>query len=168
MNRFASFQKAMRAAAKMAAVAICLCLPVFAAGKWTTVRSPNFLLISDADEKDISSVAARLEQFREVLKLLYPDLKLGDGVDRRVIVFGNAGSYREFKPKRADGSPDDAVAGFFVAGEEVNYITLSSSGVSSDPLEVAVHEYFHAVLKANFRDAELPPWLNEGLAGYFQ
>ena len=148
-------------------IILCLDLSASAAGAWTSVRSKNFLLIGDADEKDIRAVAIGLEQFRHALRQIYPGLKLPDAVETRIMVFRDAASYRDFKPKRTDGTLDDTVAGFFVPGDDVNYITLSA-GDRSDPLATAAHEYFHAVLDANYRHREIPPWLNEGLAEYFQ
>lgn len=145
-----------------------LAAPVYAAGTWTSVRSKNFLLIGDADEKDIRDTAVRLEQFREAFRQLFPAIRLGDGAQTNVLVFRNSESFRPFKPKRTDGSADDVVAGFFVPGEGVNYIALSIASSKTEPQSTAFHEYVHFLLRTNFRGADLPPWLNEGIAEYYQ
>lgn len=167
MKRFVQFRTLVLCGAFAALIILCLGLSASAAATWTAVRSKNFLLIGDANEKDIRAVAIGLEQFRFAIRQIYPGLKLPDAVGTRVMVFRDAASYHDFKPKRTDGTLDDTVAGFFVPGDDVNYITLSA-GDRSDPLATAAHEYFHAVLDANYRHREIPPWLNEGLAEYFQ
>ena len=168
MKRLIQLKTIVSPAASIVLLIFFLNAAALADGAWTSVRSKNFLLVGDADEKDIRAVAVRLEQFRDAFHQIYPSLKLTNGVETRVIVFRNTASYRDFKPKRSDGTPDDAVAGFFVPGDDVNYITLSAAGEKSDPLETAAHEYLHAVLDANYHRLEIPPWLNEGLAEYFQ
>lgn len=49
--------------------------PASAKDTWMSVRSKNFFLVSNANEKEIKRVATRLEQFRDVLGRL---LKSGD------------------------------------------------------------------------------------------
>jgi len=150
------------------ALFICLGSPAAAAAEnWTGVRTRNFFLIGDADEKDIRKTAMRLEQFRETFRLLFPQIKLDGGIKTNVVVFKNSVSYRPFKPKRPDGSIDDAVAGYFQPGEDVNYITLSV-GDKSNSYSTIFHEYVHFLLDRNIGRSDLPPWLNEGLAEYYE
>ncbi len=137
-----------------------------AAEPWMEVRSKNFLLIGDAAEKDIRQAAARLEQFRETFRTLFPQIKLDGGVRTNVVVFKNAASYAPFKPKRPDGGVDQAVAGYFQAGEDVNYITLSVDKPGA--YGTIFHEYVHFLLDVNIGRSDIPPWFGEGLAEYFE
>ncbi|HEX2639023.1 MAG TPA: hypothetical protein VHL50_00550, partial [Pyrinomonadaceae bacterium] len=107
MKRFAQFRTLVLCGAFAALIILCLDLSTSAAGAWTSVRSKNFLLIGDADEKDIRAVAIGLEQFRFAIRQIYPGLKLPDAVGTRVMVFRDAASYHDFKPKRTDGTLDD-------------------------------------------------------------
>src|SRR5512132_320313 len=92
---------------------------VLAKDTWVSVRTKNFLMVGNAGEKDIRKVALRLEQFREVFTRLFPKMKFNTPVPTTVIVFKSDSSYAPFKP-RAN------TAGYFQAGPDVNYITLTT------------------------------------------
>jgi len=142
------------------AVALGAQLTVQAKDSWTSVRSQNFQLIGNASEKDIRLVANRLEQFRTVFALLFPALKLNSPVPTTVIVFKSDSSYKPFKV-----NPN--VAGYFQAGEDVNYITLTSEKSSDvQPFRTIFHEYIHLLVE-NTMGATVPLWFNEGLAEYY-
>ncbi|MBC7900815.1 MAG: tetratricopeptide repeat protein [Saprospiraceae bacterium] len=150
--------------------AVLIFLPHFASAKdeWLQVRSKNFNLIGDASEKDIRKVATKFEQFRETFRLLFSGANLSSPVPTNVIVFKSNASYKPFKPKRSDGKIDTFVAGYFQAGEDVNYITLSADGTDEDMYGTVFHEYVHFIVNSNFGKSEVPPWFNEGLAEYYQ
>jgi tetratricopeptide (TPR) repeat protein len=135
---------------------------------WINVRSKNFFLIGNASEKEIRQVATKLEQFRETFRLLFPRAKFNQTIQTNVVVFKSDSAYRPFKPKRADGKPDDGIAGYFQPGEDLNYITLSTEGEKEDTYGTIFHEYVHFLLDTNFGKSEVPPWFNEGLAEYYQ
>jgi tetratricopeptide (TPR) repeat protein len=133
--------------------------PVFAKDNWLSVRSKNFLLIGNTNEKQIRQVATRLEQFREVFAQLFPKAVHTTSVPTTVIVFKSDDSYRPFKP-----NPN--VAGYFQSGPDVNYITLTTElRGSQDPFTVIFHEYTHLLI--NNTSPNVPLWFNEGLAEYY-
>lgn len=136
--------------------------------EWIQVKSKNFFLIGNASEKDIRKVGTRLEQFRETFRNLFRGASLTSSIPTNVVVFKSGSSFREFKPKRADGKVDDFVAAYFQAGEDVNYITLSAESGEGDPLSVVYHEYVHFIIDTTFGKSDIPPWFNEGLAEYYQ
>src|SRR5918911_2095043 len=98
--------------------------PAAATESWTSVHSRHFLLIGTAGEREMRLVAARLEQFRAVLK----QLPLADRFETRkrtmLIIFGSPSDYRPFAPFRA-GRPLNRVAGHFQPGLEMDYIALA-------------------------------------------
>ena len=53
----------------MIACSVFLPAAVSAKDEWIQVRSKNFFLIGNADEKDVRKVATKLEQFRETFRL---------------------------------------------------------------------------------------------------
>ena len=136
--------------------------------EWIQIRSKNFFLIGNASEKDIRKVGARLEEFRETFRLLFTKMSLTSPIPTNVIVFKNSSSYKQFKPKRADGKIDTFVAGYFQSGEDVNYITLSAEGDDAQTFGVIFHEYVHSIVNTNFGKSEVPPWFSEGLAEYYE
>lgn len=132
---------------------------VWARDNWVSVRSSNFLLIGNASEKEIRQVAGRLEQFREVFSRLFARANLSSPVPTTVIVFKNDKSYTPFKIGAN-------TAGYFQAGPDVNYITLTSEGRGEqDPFAVIFHEYTHLLISNTSKNA--PTWFSEGLAEYY-
>jgi tetratricopeptide (TPR) repeat protein len=141
---------------------------VIAKDTWTRVASKNFNLIGNAGEREIRKVATKLEQFRETFRILFKTANFDAAIPTNVIVFKSASSYKPFKPKRADGKIDEFVAGYFMPGKDVNYITLSTEGEDSETFGTIFHEYVHFMVNMNFGKSDIPAWFNEGLAEYYQ
>ncbi|MEQ1761876.1 MAG: hypothetical protein ABL984_01890 [Pyrinomonadaceae bacterium] len=130
---------------------------------WTRIETENFEFVGNAPEASIRTAADRLERFREALSSV---LQLPARTSKtRVIIFKDAPTFRSFKPLKADGTPDDRVLGLFVAGDDANRIALAADDLD---LGTIFHEYVHDAVAAKFGSAQVPPWLNEGLASYFQ
>jgi tetratricopeptide (TPR) repeat protein len=142
---------------------LCAAASAHASGVWLRVETANFEVVGDATEAEIKGVAERLERFREAMSKIIAVRP--NAVRTRVLVFKDDASFRPFKPKRADGTPDDLIAGLFQPGEDVNYIAIAAGGAD---LSTIYHEYTHDVMNASFGRTEIPAWLNEGLAEYFQ
>src|SRR6185503_11394332 len=147
------------------AVSLCLLVvisqhrTVSAKDTWVSVRTKNFFLLGNANEKEIRKVGLKLEQFREVFTRLFPKMKFNTPVPTTVIVFKSHSSYAPFKPR-----PN--LAGYFQPGSDVNYITLTTElHGQQDPFTVIFHEYTHLLVENTFQEA--PVWFNEGLAEYY-
>lgn len=123
---------------------------------WITLRTQNFLLVSNAGEKDVRQVATKLEQFREVFTKLFSGAKFNSPVPTTVVLFKSAGSYKPFALPNASG--------YFQKGEDVNYITLSTDP-TQDPFSTIYHEYVHLLIDNT--TGNVPSWFNEGLAEYY-
>src|ERR1043165_9421449 len=86
------------------AVSLCLLVvisqrtTVAAKDTWVSVRTKNFFLLGNANEKDIRKVGLKLEQFREVFTRLFPKLKFNTPVPTTVVVFKSDSSFAPFKP----------------------------------------------------------------------
>ena len=131
--------------------------------QWVSVQAKHFLLVGNAGEKDIRRVGAKLEQFREVFSKLFPKANINAPVPTRVIVFKNRNAYLPFMPVY-QGKVSE-VAGYFQAGQDVNYITLTAELNSQNPFGTIFHEYVHALLNDNtYRP---PVWFNEGMAEFY-
>ena len=136
---------------------------------WISIRSKNFFLVGNASEKEIRKVALKLEQFREVLTHALPNIRFTSPVPTTVVVFKDNRSYAPFKPHAN-------TAGYFQAGPDVNYITLTTEVPGGDSFyvrpggrdpayEVIFHEYTHLLVNNTFDNA--PLWFNEGFAEYY-
>ncbi len=133
--------------------------PVAAKDTWTSVRSKNFFLVGNASEKEIRKVGGRLEQFREVFTRLFSGMQFNSSVPTTVVVFKSDSSYAPFKPNAQ-------TAGYFQAGPDVNYITLTTEvRGQQNAFSVIFHEYTHLLVNNTIGNA--PPWFDEGLAEYY-
>jgi|GEM_PF-4925659 len=133
--------------------------------KWLQVKSEHFRVVGDASENELRSAASRLELTRGALNRVFPFLNADRGRDLTAIVFADPAEYRSFKPLRSDGNVDDAVLGYYLAGEDHDTIAVSA-GPSSNTAQVLSHEYAHWLLRSNYSGTKLPPWLEEGFAEY--
>ena len=134
-----------------------------AAGKWTRLRTAHFLLIGDASEREIRQVAQRIEDFREALIRTLPNAAVVSPVPIVVMVFDTDRSFDPFKPKFKGKTVQ--VAGYFTAGEDVNYVALALEA-GEPAYRTVFHEYTHFVL--NNTAPSFPLWFAEGLAEFYE
>jgi tetratricopeptide (TPR) repeat protein len=136
--------------------------------KWRSLRTPNFQLLGDVGEGDMRRVAARLEQFREAVGIILPRATVTTATPTVVIVFKSHKNYRPFKPIY-QGKPQDHIAGYFMPGQGMNFVTMTIESRGGDPdeaLRIVYHELVHLMVRNT--TAGVPPWLNEGLAEYYE
>jgi tetratricopeptide (TPR) repeat protein len=128
----------------------------FARDSWVSVRSNHLLVIGNGTDRDIRIVAARLEQFREVVTRIIARPEIESAVPTTVIVFKDDAAYRPFKTSENN-------AGYFQPGQDVNYITLSAeTRGDQDHFNIIFHEYTHLIVNNSIGSS--PAWFNEGLA----
>jgi tetratricopeptide (TPR) repeat protein len=139
-------------------VATCL-----AADVWTEVRSQNFILVGNAKEKKIREVASNLEQFRAAFEILLNKGPVQSSVPIVVVVFKDDKAFDPYKP--VQNMKSIPLAGFYQAGEDVNYILLADASRYANPYRIIFHEFVHQMVHATIYNP--PPWFNEGLAEYY-
>lgn len=133
---------------------------------WRSVRTNNLFLVGNAGEEDLRQVAVWLEFFHGAFAQLVSRSVLDSSVPTTVVVFKDNASFLPFKPLY-HGRPAN-VAGYFVPGQDRNYIALSlerGERGGRDPLSTAFHEYVHQHLMKTVPG--VPLWLNEGLAEFY-
>ncbi|MCM3903212.1 MAG: tetratricopeptide repeat protein [Pyrinomonadaceae bacterium] len=133
---------------------------------WRSVRTNNLFLVGNAGEGDLQQVAVWLEFFHSAFAQLVSRSVLDTSVPTTVVVFKDDASFVPFKPLY-QGRPAN-VAGYFVPGQDRNYIALSierGERGGRDPLSTAFHEYVHQHLMNTVPG--VPLWLNEGLAEFY-
>lgn len=147
------------------AILSCLCaVQCYAKETWVRIESKNFTLIGNASESDMRKVATKLEEFRQTLALIFPEVKIETPVPTTVMIFKTHDGFRPFKP-RYNGKVNDEVAGYFLAGPYMNYIAITAETRGLSPYEVIFHEYEHLVTGNNL--LHVPLWLDEGLAEFY-
>ena len=138
-------------------ILVLLAQPGFAADKWLSIQSKNFLLVGNAGEPDIRRTGRTLEEFRSAVAMTFPRMEQTSLVPTTILVFKNDESFLPYKPLY-QGRPSNALA-FFQPGEDVNYIAVTATPGSPN---VVLHEYVHFLLRENA--GGLPLWIREGLA----
>ncbi|MGH9882181.1 MAG: tetratricopeptide repeat protein [Pyrinomonadaceae bacterium] len=133
---------------------------------WRSISTNNLFLVGNAGEEDLRQVAVWLEFFHSAFAQLVSRSVLDSSVPTTVIVFKDDASFLPFKPLY-QGRPAN-IAGYFVPGQDRNYIALSlerGERGGRDPLSTAFHEYVHQHLMNTVPG--VPLWLNEGLAEFY-
>jgi len=132
---------------------------------WQSVRTNNLFVIGNTDPESLRQVAAWLEFFHAAFERLVSRSVGNSSVPTTVVVFRDEASFLPFKPLY-QGKPLN-LAGYFQAGDEVNYIAikLDRNERQRDSYSTAFHEYVHLHLRQNVPG--VPLWLNEGLAEFY-
>jgi Tfp pilus assembly protein PilF len=126
---------------------------------WIELRTPSFVLFSDAGEKNAREVASHLERLRSVLGQLNPDLKLTSPNPTYVFVFRTTAAFKPYR-RVYNGRPVD-VGGYFITRPEANWVAVNGDP-RSDEAAIINHELLHYILRNNY--PSLPLWFNEGMA----
>ncbi|MGA8762019.1 MAG: hypothetical protein WB562_03935 [Candidatus Sulfotelmatobacter sp.] len=128
---------------------------------WLEVHSTHFTVITDAGEKKGLEVALRFEQMRSVFAGLLMKDRLNLPVPLTILALKNDKSFYQMAPLR-QGQPI-TVPGFFVPGEDQNFIVLNL--FEEESWRAVAHSFAHMLLNSNYPPAQ--GWFDEGLAEYF-
>jgi hypothetical protein len=143
------------------AVFLGLAAPAAEPSPWLEIRSTHFTVVTDAGEKRGKEVALRFEQMRAVFATLLMKDRLNEPVPLTILAFKNDKTYYQSAPLR-QGQPI-AVPGFFLPGEDQNFIVLNL--FEEESWRAVAHDFAHLLLDYNYPLA--PGWFDEGLAEYF-
>jgi len=128
---------------------------------WLEIHSTHFTVITDAGEKRGKEVALRFEQMRAVFATLMMKDRVNQTVPLTILAFKNDKSYYQSAPLR-QGQPI-GVPGFFVPGEDQNFIVLNL--FEEESWRAVAHDFAHLMLNYNY--PPVPGWFDEGFAEYF-
>lgn len=142
-----------------------LCTSASASSRWVQVRSPHFVVLTDADETTGRRTAGQLERMRAFFQAVLPNAAHDADLPINVLALQDEKSLDSVVPARYLGKGQARVAGFFEPLGDRNYLVLETDAPFAHPYAVIYHEYTHFILRQDYR---LPLWLNEGMAQYFQ
>jgi tetratricopeptide (TPR) repeat protein len=134
--------------------------------RWTEVRSPHVLVLTDAGDREGRQIAAQFERMRLLCHTLLPN-DAGDAPNPIIVLaLKDNKSFTAVEPADYLAKGSLALAGYYLHTSDQNYILLNLDDATDDhPFADVYHEYVHfALRKADW----LPLWLNEGLAQYYQ
>src|SRR5579872_427956 len=149
----------------LVAMALCVVFPVSARdippSPWLEIHSTHFTVITDAGDKKGKEVAFRFEQMRAVFASLLMRDRLNESEPLTILAFKSDKDYYQSAPLR-QGQPI-SVPGFFVSGEDQNYIVLNL--FEEDSWRAVAHDFAHLMMNYNYPPVE--GWFDEGIAEYF-
>lgn len=127
---------------------------------WVKVSSAHFSVLTDAGQKKGQGevAALRFEQMRSAFGQLLARTRLNMPEPLEIIALKNDGDYVRIAPPR-----NGAATGFFLPGEDRNYIVLNLSDDQS--WRAVAHDFAHVMLNYNYPPT--PAWFDEGFAEYF-
>ena len=149
-----------------AALVLCGFGATVAAGStgWVEVRSPHFVVISNAGARDARNTAVQFEQIRAVFREALPIRQKEAGPVVTILAVKDDKSLHELLPDywtKGHAHP----AGLFVSAMNQFYIAVDLDAEGTNPYETIYHEYYHSQTAPYYPD--MPTWLSEGLASFF-
>jgi hypothetical protein len=131
---------------------------------WVEVRSPHFIIVSNASEDQAEKTAGHFEEIRAVFRTALPFASTHESPVITVLALRDEASMQQLLP---DFWEKNHVrnAGLFVQRLGKAYIVLRLDLVTDNTYETIYHEYFHSITTPYY--PYLPLWLSEGLAEFF-
>ena len=139
--------------------------PAAAKDNWIEVKTPNFIVVSNAGEGEARRIADQFEKFREMFHQSFPAFRVDLGKPLVIMAVKNEDGMKTLLPAYWQAKGHVHPGGYFMPGEERDCVAVQTNVEAEFPYEVVYHEYTHALMDVNFRG--LPIWLSEGLAEYF-
>ena len=132
---------------------------------WLQVRSPNFIVVTNANEKNGRRIADQFERMRSVFHVAFPKLQIDPNAPIVVIAVKDEKDFRALEPQAYLAKGSLKLGGLFLRAPEKNYVLMHVGAEGEHPYSVIYHEYTHLLTsKADW----MPLWLNEGLAEFYQ
>lgn len=132
---------------------------------WLEVRSPHFLVVTNAGEKQARRVADQFERIRSVFHMAFPSMRVDPNAPIIVIATKDERSFKSLVPESWLQKGQLKRSGMFLRGPEKNYVLLRIDAEGQNPYHIVFHEYTHLLLSKN--KPSLPLWLDEGLAEFY-
>jgi tetratricopeptide (TPR) repeat protein len=131
---------------------------------WIEVRSPHFIIVSNAGEKQARETAIHLEQIRTFFRQVITVAQNAPSPTIIVFAVKDENSLRDLLPEywaKGRGHP----AGIFLGGFYQFYAAVELDAPSNNPYLPIYHEYYHSLTVPYLPN--LPVWIAEGFAEFF-
>jgi len=136
---------------------------------WVELRSPNFIVVTNAGEGQARRTAYQFEMIRAVFRTYFGQKQ--ESTEQPVIILAAKdestlkGLLPEYWAQKGAARP----AGVYLGGTDADYIALrldvSLNQEAYEPFEPVYHEYVHYLTRQLI--AHLPLWMVEGLAEFY-
>lgn len=138
-----------------------------ASPQWIQVSSPNFILYTDAGEKNGRHVLDQLERMRSVFHALFPGIHADPASPIEVFATRDTRGFRALEPAAYLARGQVNLGGLFLKTQDRNYILVRLDAENDEhPFAMIYHEYTHFEFSGAM--GSMPLWLSEGLAQFFE
>jgi tetratricopeptide (TPR) repeat protein len=131
---------------------------------WVEVRSPNFVVVCNAGEKQARKAALQFEQIRTVFRDSLAVAREHPTPQITIFAVKDEKSLSELMPEYFTKGRV-RLAGLFSYRMDQFYIAVNLDAQGDNPFKTVYHEYYHSLTMPYFPN--LPTWLAEGLADFF-
>ena len=131
---------------------------------WLEVTSPHFIVVTDASEKQARHIAGQFERMQGVFHKILPGAHSDSGAPIVVLALKNKRDFQTVEPAEYLTKGKLDLAGLFLQSNDRTYILVHLDAGGDHPYSTVYHEYTHYIT----RHADLPLWLNEGIAEFYQ
>ena len=143
---------------------LCACAHADSAPVWLQVTTPHFTIVTDASEKQARHVAGQFERMQAVFHKIIPAAQSDPGTPIVVLAVKNKRDFATLEPAAYLAKGSLNLAGLFLQSNDRCYILVRLDTEGDHPYSTVYHEYTHYIT----RHANLPIWLNEGIAEFYQ
>jgi TPR repeat protein len=140
-----------------------------AADQWIEVKSPHFLVTSNAGQSSARDLAWQLEQIRSAIAALWPWARVDLNKPLAVLAVKDETSMKALVPSYWERKGGVHPSSVWVGGADQNYLAIRTDVSAEDTTNINpyVNSYFSYVSLVLQQSAtrDLPLWFNRGLAG---
>jgi tetratricopeptide (TPR) repeat protein len=131
---------------------------------WFEARSPNFIVVCNAGEKQARKTAIRLEQIRAIFRRTLTVANAHPTPLITVLAVRDEASMKALLPEYWTKNRAH-LAGVFIHDMDQYFAAVQLDAQGSNPYLTIYHEYYHSLTIPYFPN--LPVWLSEGLADFY-
>jgi Tfp pilus assembly protein PilF len=133
---------------------------------WVEIRSPHFVVATNASEKNGRRIADQFERMRSVFHAAFPKLQIDPDAPIIVLAIKEDKDFRALEPEAYLAKGSLKLGGLFLHAPDKNYVLMRVDAEGEHPYSVIYHEYTHLLLSKS--SEWIPLWLNEGLAQFYE
>src|SRR5215469_5089191 len=136
---------------------------------WIELRSPNFIVVTNAGERQARRTASQFEMIRAVFREYFGEKQESDEQPVIIVAAKDENTLKGLLPEYWAQKGAAHPAGIYLGGSDADYIALRLDvGLDQEayePFEPIYHEYVHYLTRRLI--ARLPLWMVEGLAEFY-
>ncbi|MEM9597971.1 MAG: tetratricopeptide repeat protein [Acidobacteriota bacterium] len=135
-------------------------------GKWQEIRSPNFIVITNAGDRQARETAEHFEQIHDLFIEFFPGMALEPTAPLPVFALRDERTMKRFLPEYWEKRGGTRPAGLFRTVPNP-LIVMRTDLVGGENFGLVYHEYFHYLTRET-TEMQLPTWVSEGLAEFWE